>query len=206
MNNKWSKVLFNLNSKIIPKTYTDILASNWMDDFRYRDAIIQKQGFVLLADDWIKPLANWIGARKCLEVMSGCGALAYSLINNGVNITATDNFTWNGRSNWRDTDNYWCHIENIDAVEAIRKYGSNVDIIIMSWPDYESDMAYRCLCTMREVNPNAMMIYIGEAPGGCTADDNFFHAIDIVDCHEFDEMSDLYHTWSYLHDQLYLIK
>lgn len=39
----------------------------------------------------------------------------------------------------------------------------------MSWA-YMDDTGMKCLMKMRKVNPNMIMICIGESGGGCTAD------------------------------------
>ena len=38
---------------------------------------------------------------------------------------------------------------------------------------------------MREINPTAMMIYIGEGAGGCTVDEKFFETAIVVPDSEF---------------------
>ena len=43
----------------------------------------------------------------------------------------------------------------------------------MSWP-YMDDTCYKAYKMMKEINPNCLMIYIGESIGGCTACDEFF--------------------------------
>lgn len=69
------------------------------------------------------------------------------------------------------------------------------------------DNAYKCLKLMREVNPKAKMIYIGEWSGGCTADDNFFEILKLIkNDTKFYEAVKNYLTWYCLHDRPYLIK
>lgn len=83
--------------------------------FNTRRDVIELQGFAVLEKEWLEVLANWIGKRKVLEVMSGCGALTKALQDFGVDIIATDNFSLEDK--WQ---NIWCEIENIDAVDAIK--------------------------------------------------------------------------------------
>lgn len=167
----------------------------------FRDEIIQRQGFPLIAKNWIKPLSKWISDKRCLEIMAGKGVLSYALKQEGVNIIPTDNFSWENFIN----NNTWCDVENIDAIKAIEKYGKTIDIIIMSWC-YMDETGYKCLLKMREVNPNCKMIYIGEWAGGCTASDSFFESLTEIHDDSFEEISLLFPKWHTIHDNIYLIK
>ena len=186
LDNKIDKIIEQIKNKQIPEFYPNEMVSNLhMDRYTLRSDFIKTIGFTLISKDWIKPLSQWIGNRKCLEVMAGTGSLSFALQQQGVDIIATDNFSWEGNSNWNDNENYWTEIEHIDAIEAVKKYGKDIDIIIMSWP-YMDDTAYRILKSMREVNSNCVMIYIGEGMGGCTADDEFFENIQEIDDEKFE--------------------
>jgi len=196
-----------LKQKQIPETYPEPELRDTLTFFPgisslyARDKIIQNSCFCLLAKDWIEPLADWIGKRKCLEIMCGSGALSKSLQDCSIDIHATDNFSWKYSNN-----QLWTIIENLDAVTAIEQYGKEVDIIICSWPPYQEPAAYNALLKMREINPNAVMIYIGEPPGGCTADDNFFEIAQYVQDESFDTAIRNFKSIWGIHDHPYLIK
>lgn len=197
--------IFNqLKNKIIPEKYPSHLTKG-VDSFAYRREIIELVGFPLISYQWIKPLAKWIGNKKCLEVMSGCGSLSYALKREGVDIISTDDFSWEGQGEWNKTKKYWTEIENIDAVESVKKYGKDIDIIIMSWA-FMDNIAYQVLQTMREINPECVIIYIGEGHGGCTADNDFYKSIIEVEDKEFYEINGLYQQWMGIHDCLWLVK
>lgn len=196
-------LISGLKHDVIPIKYPDFMLDS-MSFFALRDTIIQEQGFALVSKEWIEPLAKFIGNKKCLEIMAGCGSLSYALKEQGINIIATDNFSWNVGSVW-DTVNTWIDIENIDCVEAINKYGADIDIIIVSWP-YMDDNAYKSLLKMREINPKTMMIYIGEGQCGCTADDNFFETMKEVKNKDIDYINTKYQKWYGIHDYIALVK
>lgn len=144
-----------------------------------RDEIIRLCGYCLLSYTWIRPLAEWIGNRRCLELMCGSGALAYALQTCGVQVIATDNFSWReNRGCWYERP--WMGIEQMDCLDAIQKYGPDADLFICSWP-YMDDSCYHALLKMREVNPAAFMLYIGEGPGGGTASASFFEVAEPVE-------------------------
>lgn len=196
----FDEIYKKLENKIIPYEYNKELLSC----YEYRGKIISQQGFTILTQEWINEFSKWIGDRKCLEIMSGCGALSKALKDKDIDVIATDNFSWDGQDNWNNTNNYWTNIENIDAIEAIEKY-KNRDIIIMSWA-YMDDTAYRCLLKMREVNSNMVMIVIGEGWGGCTADDNFFEVIEEIDNEEVQRIDSKIPRWIGTHDHMMLVK
>ena len=197
------ELISNLQQKIIPYEYPKFIFK--MGSFLLlRDLIIREQGFAVVCKKWIKPLAEWIGKRKCLEVMAGCGSLSYALQQEGVSVIATDNFSWDGHASWNDVKKYFTDIENIDCVKAVEKYGKDIDIIIMSWA-YMDDNAYEILIKMREVNHSAVMIVIGEGQGGCTANDDFFEEINIIKDEKINYINCLYETWDGLYDFIMLV-
>lgn len=172
----------------------------------YRDEIIDLSGFVFLSKEWVEPLSKWIGNRKCLEVMAGTGSLSKSLQDYGVNIIATDiiDDSYFQCREWEDKR--WTDIEQISAVDAIEKYGKDVDIVIMSWPPYQRPDGYEALMKMREINPDLIMIYIGETEGGCTADDDFFEVAEYIDDESFDEAVKEFKSSFGIHDFPMLVK
>lgn len=205
----YEKTYKDLKNGILPKSYPK---GPMLQDFYliypgftykfWRTEYIKSFGFPLFAEDWVKPLAQWIGDRPCLEIMAGTGYFSYALKQYGCNIKATDNYSW---SNKFDTVNKFIDVENLDCIEAIRKYGKDVKFIICSWP-YMDDYAYRCLITMREVNPKCRMIYIGEDMGGCTANDKFFETMDVCEVQGFLDAVKNYRRWEGIYDFIALVK
>jgi len=184
--------------KKIPETLEyNSQAGSIEDTSIIRQRIIPIVGFPLLSHEWIKPLAQWIGKRKVLEVMAGCGSLTYCLKQYDIDIIATDNFTWKSNK-WE----CWTDIENIDCIDAIKKYNDR-KIVICSWA-YMDNTAYRILLELRKTN--SLLIYIGEDKWGCTADDDFFDNMKVIDDPEFKKASDKYKHYVSLHDYLALIK
>jgi hypothetical protein len=197
---EFNNIMYNIiDNKILP----DELSPNILDNFTLRDHYLNYMGFSILTNKFINSLSKFIGNKKCLEVMSGCGSLSYFLKKSGVKIIPTDNFTW--KHDWFTYETFWLEIENIDAVSAIKKYGKDVDFIIMSWP-YMDDTAYNVLIEMRNINPKCKLIYIGEEEGGCTANDQFFDISNFIDDENFSKVYDNFQQWYRIHDKPYLIK
>ena len=166
-----------------------------------RDIFIKAAGFSLITKNFIKALSEWIGDRSVLEIMAGTGYISKSLKDEGVNVVAVTDIK---ESSW-GFKKEWTEVEKLSANEAIMKY-NNVDIIICSWA-YMDNTMYAALLTMREYNPNAIILYIGEDYGGCTANDNFFENLISIEDDAFEEnVIPLYRRWGGIHDEPRLVK
>ena len=207
---EYERIVGLLERHIIPDKYPAAADSTFsrqnelgMDSFIYRDLIVKNSGFALISSEWVQPLAQWIGKRRCLEIMSGSGALAYALAQNGVEIIATDNSSWAEKYDaW--FSHPWTKVEAMHCLDAIETYAQNCDLIICSWP-YMDDDAYNALLKMRAVNPEAMMIYIGEW-GGATANEKFTDAAVVVDDPQFSSAVKQFKQMHGIYDWPYLVK
>ena len=96
----------------------------------------------------------------------------------------------------KDFSKAWIQPEFIDHVTAIKKYGAKSDVLFMSWPPREDDMAAYTV----EQHLGSKVIYIGECWGGCTGNDSLFTALiksfDLVDTIRIP-------TWSGVFDKMY---
>jgi len=189
----------------IPNSFPDYFSNNF-NMLKYRTQFIENLGFTLLSRDWIKPLAAYINSHLIpeypliLEIMSGNGALSHSLKLYDVNIIPTDNNSWVNHR-WKP----WLRIEEIDALSAITQYIHKCSFLICSWPDM-NDTLYHCLLKMRSLNPLCKLIYIGEREGGCTASENFFSIINILQDTEFLSSVEAFKQWIGIHDKPYICK
>ena len=183
----FKKILELIDKKEIPDNFDNLKDNVYRfnldeitQNYIFREQCINKIGYVLLSHNLINVLAAYLKNKKCLEVMAGCGSISKCLKDKGIDIIATDNYSWNNHY-WFNKNNNWCDIENIDCVKAIQKYGQSIDYIIMSWPPYDSPEANNVLLEVqrinKEFNKNIKIIYIGEGKGGCTANDDFFENI-----------------------------
>lgn len=170
--------------------------------FNFRNNMINIQGYPIITKRLCKSLAEFIGNRKVLEVMSGKGALAKGLIDEGINIKPTDNFSWEFP---RFFNNLWTDIENINALDAIKKYAKDYDILLASWMPYNDPIAYDILLEMRKQNPNMIMLYIGEDWGGCCACDKFFEAAQRIENKTIEDINENVFRVHYgIHDEVML--
>ena len=208
-----------LLKKEIPDRYPESIEKIRQDPYKNdyyvnRFDFINISSFALISKKWVVPLAEYISANKCLEVMAGKGVLSKSLYDCGVNIKATDNYTWKWHRSGQNKggqrlslDELWFGVENMDCIEAIIKYGANMDFIICCWPPYQSDALYHALIKMRDINPKCRLIYIGEGKGGCNAENRFFNeAVYINDDERFNDITRRFQKWAAIYDKISLIK
>lgn len=196
----YQEILSMLNNHKIPFDYPSSILNNIIYFYKSdsSESIKDISGFVRVFRKWTNPLANYIGDRKVLEVMAGNGMLAYTLKRSGIDIIATDNLSWERFSR----KNPWpIAIENIDAIQAIGKYGEKIDFLLMAWPMYNDPTGHGCMEELYKTNPDAIVIYIGEWEGSCTADDAFFKCIEVLNDGYFEEqIAKQYRNFVGLHD------
>lgn len=163
-----------------------------------RDNMIKISSYCLVSKDWIKELVPMLQGKKCLEIMSGSGMLAKAFQEEGIPVIATDSKEWG-------IDDCWCEVETLNASAAVSKYGKIMDYIICSWPPYNSSIATETLLSMRTLNPNCRLIYIGEIGGCCgTAD---FSDICVIENNDFvTNANKEFKHWGGIHDKIYLLR
>lgn len=166
-----------------------------MEQFSLRQIITEKFNCWTVIDQvWTKELADWIGDRKVLEIMAGYGWLAKALQGHSVDILATEMFVH------PDYVEGFTNIIQMDAVSAVRKHGGDADILLVSWPQVDSDLSE----ALEGWDSNKPIIYIGERPGGCTGGDDFhagFTGLDenhpSISLHQYSGMHDVVHIGYY---------
>ncbi|UOE58048.1 hypothetical protein [Cytobacillus oceanisediminis] len=169
-------------------------------EYRLKEAYNMAGMYAFVSWRWVEPFAEWIGNRKVLEVMAGRGWLTYALRQKGIDIAATDNFSWKARE-WVET---LTQVDEADAIESIDIFKEEMDILIIAWP-YMDNTAYQVMKRLNEVRPDVPIVYIGEM-GGCTADDDFWGSFEIIHDEKFEKAASLYQSWFGIHDNLYLGK
>ena len=216
------EVLKGLDNKEIPNSYS-FLRARRRDCSRTRDMsdalprimkeisiignrgeVINKQGFALVAHDWIKPLAKFLKGKRVIEIMAGLGTITYALQKEGIDIVATDKGDWDKYTEDLNIDP-WVDVKKETAARVIEDL--KADYYICAWPPYQKDSALKALLAMRKFAPESQMIYIGEGKYGCCADNEFFNELEYVNDAIFaEEVASNYHSWEGSHDHIYLIK
>ena len=140
------------------------------DYLRARTACIEKGMWALVEQQWTAELSRWIGTRRTVEIMAGRGWLAKALAGHGIRIIATDNGSWSSSHGGAvPVFDVW----RFEAVEAVRTFNKEADILLVSWPPYGDRAICRAAEEWGEERP---IIYIGESRGGRNAPEEFFDA------------------------------
>lgn len=176
---------------IVPKDY---------NSYDYREALMPIVGYTLVTHAFCKALSTFIGNKKVLEVMAGTGCLSYGLRQYGVKIHATDDFSEGLYSKFWIDD-----LEHLDCIESIRKYGKNIDYLLIAWPEYKAPLL-TVVQLLHYVNPDAQLIYIGEPKGGCTGHDALWDMVTPIGYDPFYQAVFNYRSWYGLHDKPYLLR
>lgn len=87
--------------------------------------------YCFYSKELVKELATIIGSKFCLEIAAGDGTLTRFLKDQGTQIIATDNRSWNHSIQYPDT------VLDCDAEAALQK--CNPEIVICSWPPKNND-------------------------------------------------------------------
>ncbi len=89
--------------------------------------LVQPEGiYCFYSMPLIDSLAAMIGLRPCLEIAAGDGSLTRFLAQKGVNIIATDDYSWSHEVKYPE----W--VVRQDAPEALKTYSP--EVVICSWP------------------------------------------------------------------------
>ena len=189
----------------IPETWDDSVTN--ITYMNLQTLFTNGSGFSLVSSDWVNMLnASIIKNRPCFEVMAGSGMLSRALQNLGVDCAATDINDWANLKSYEEWKRPFTEIEELDCIKAVEKYGKDRDFLIMSWPPYLNDIAYKTLVQYKDINPKGKIIYIGEDYGGCTATDEFFDEMEKYEVHTPEEVNNLYKSWFGIHDRIYVIE
>lgn len=94
---------------------------------RYLMPLIKDKGiYCFYSREFIDSLVKLIGNKKCLEIAAGDGTLYKFLKTKGIDIIATDDYSWSAQIPFPD------YVEKRNAESALNKYKPQV--VICSWP------------------------------------------------------------------------
>jgi len=100
--------------------------------------LVQRKGiYCFYSRELIGALSALIGTRPCLEIGAGDGTLTQFLADEGIQIRATDNFSWS------HAIEYPAAVEKIAAKQALDKYQPQA--VICSWPPAGNSFEQRVL-------------------------------------------------------------
>ncbi len=160
----------------------------YMTTLKAREFCLERGLWTVIDQNWTAVLAEWIGDRKVLEIMAGGGWIAKALTDHGVEVIATDAFSWEKRHKHMKLVH---EVLKLDAESAASQIPA--DVMLVSWPPYGETAV---VDAVKAWGPDRPIVYIGEGDGGCNAPDAFWHGfMELTDAPLIPIMS-----WPGLHD------
>ena len=181
---------------------------------RIRDAANELCGYPILTNTLMDTLAAFIiqYTKKVhpmiLDLGCGLGAISKCLRDRGINTIAVDNES--ARIFNFELNRWIPDIQKMDMYDAVDQFIGKekcIDMCLLSWPTYlDGDDPYFAdlMRKIYEYDLNMYTIYIGEGDFGCTANPEFFDAIETVD--HMSEVNAVYQTYDWIHDYFMLIR
>lgn len=164
---------------------------------------LQDEGmYAMLTHEFCAALTKWLDGRTILDPFAGRGWLGLGVSAHGGNVICSDDDSWNIIQKKQAVHT----VDVIDAVASVKKYGKSADVLAILWAPNNNTIDYEVAKAMHEVNPNAIILYIGEDYGGCTSSNEFFHVAEPVKDPSFDVVAGLYYNVDGIHDEAVLYK
>lgn len=139
-----------------------------------REAFIVSYGYCLVTQEVLSALASLLRKKQVLEVGCGSGWLAQQLADRKIDITAADKANYSVPAEAGDGFPI-AKVYRLDYQgDAVGLLPGQFDVVLMSWPDYESSFAAE---VGRAMKPGQLLVFEGEGEGGCTGDDAFFELL-----------------------------
>lgn len=130
----------------------------------------KRYGFSLVTAETLGALCTIVKDKKVLDAGSGTGFLAQALADRGcaASITAAE---WDGKKGY----GFERIIRQDFAGDATTLLPGEFDVVILCWPNYDTPFAANVANAMQK---GQTLIYLGEGRFGCTANEQFFDALD----------------------------
>lgn len=152
-----------------------------------------------------KALSEYLDGKPVLEIMAGNGYISKGLRNNNSSqkIYTTDSQAW---VNENETGKHpVTEIEKLDAIAAIKKYGDQVDYVIMSWAPDKQETDWEVLQLLRQDYPDVKLLVIGEKDGA-TDSKKFWQNAQLSQDEKLQKVNRQLHSFDLIDEQVYLAK
>ena len=174
--------------------FDEIDKESFLNDWETQDSFRHGTSWHLPSEDLI---ATLVEHGPILSVGAGYGYTESLALEKGADLIATD-IAPNDKNQWCREGKVLCKIEEMDAVEAIRRWPDRN--VFMAWPPYDTPMAHEVAEAML---PGRILIYVGEGESGCTGDHAFFKKLD----EDFEEIAEIdIASWFGIYDRCRVYK
>lgn len=194
-------------NKLIRKHFT-VLNYSCLSEFNYLNQISSIKirhiyihySFAYIRYRLIKEIVKFLKYKRVIEVGCDTGLWYKYLQYQGIDIKAIDNYYIKYNFNFKVKD-----IIKRSAVRYIQKYKNSYDVILMIWPPYNDNFAYRIWKNMKK---GTYLLYIGEGYGEACANDKFFNAVEKYEINNqyIKNMQKYFVSFFGIHDNIYLFK
>ncbi len=150
-------------------------------------------------------LAKYLDNAPVLEIMAGNGYISKGLRNNNPHerIYTTDSQAWVKEN---ETGKHpVTKVEKLAALDAIKKYGHQVDYVIMSWAPDKGEADWQVLQLLRQDYPDIKLLVIGEK-NGATNSKKFWQEAHLSQDKDLQKVNIQLHTFDLIDEQIYLAK
>lgn len=157
-----------------------------------RGKLTSKYSWAIPNEEALSAIARY---APILEIGAGTGYWAHLLRQMGVDVVALDSHPPR-----EDTDHNSYHPFKATWTHVRKPFGPGLSVyhkhaLFLCWPPYATSMARRWLLRY----PGDTVIYIGEGPSGCNADDSFFFHLERL----FEQVEEVtIPQWPGLHDRM----
>ncbi|MYM92374.1 hypothetical protein [Duganella vulcania] len=104
---------------------------------------------------FLQELATQLAGKRVLEIFAGHGYLAAWLATFGVSVRPT---TALSNAEDRHSLGFYHHVEDLGAVDAVKRYGAQADILLVCWPSVTNEV----LRAAYHWGQDKPIVYIGE--------------------------------------------
>lgn len=186
--------------------YNDALPKLDKDLRNFRDYLEDTYGMWSYANaPFAKALSEYTASKPVLELMAGNGYISKGLRNNNPTqqIYTTDSQAWVKEN---ETGKHpVTKIERLDALDAVKKYGHDVEFIIMSWAPDKQETDWAVLQLIRQDYPDVHFLIIGEKDGA-TDSKKFWREAQLSQDDELQKVNQQLHSFDLIDEQIYTVK
>lgn len=170
------------------------------DFFNVRRKTVKKYAWTIPCKEYIESIkAHIIPNQPVYDVMAGTGFVGKVLKKHGINVISSDAEILTKKNKYGHTNLHDPDMEEMDALTRVNSFSTPINVL-MSWVPYSEDTDLK---VAEILQPNSILIYVGESYGGATGSEEFWTYAS----KNFQVLDDMYiPQWPAIHDFLWIGK
>lgn len=142
--------------------------------FTSRSRMVREYAWAIPNTEAINTLVSLSKIGEIVELGAGCGYWAHLVQNAGGKITPWDLYP-NEKNKYSSHQTPWTQVhegsvEVLESLESLEILEKSYPTLLLCWPPCDSPFAHQALQAFQ----GSHLVYVGEGPGGCCANDEFF--------------------------------